>query len=162
MNENFDIDLELDGEEALEAVEDVEKEENFLYSGETDEKKTEPYDLALRSVVFGSLSIIIALFAWLFSLLGSAIVPLLVAGGALAIAITGFVSAKKCGKLLPGTLSEGMMKTGKIVSIIALIASSVILAYTLAVAIISVVLFVFIVLFYLFVYFINFMSFLLH
>ena len=39
-----------------------------IYDGYYDEKIDEPYYVAIKSVVFGSLAIIFPMFAWLFSL----------------------------------------------------------------------------------------------
>lgn len=104
-------------------------DDDILYDSEMDEKLPEPYTLGVRAVVFGSLSIILPVLAWIIHLMGISLIPVIIAAAAVVLAIVGFISAKKCVNAPIGTLSEGLAKTGRLVSIIGLVASSLILVY---------------------------------
>ena len=109
-------------------LDDDDYTEDDLYDGYSDEKISEPHTEAVRSVVFGSLSIILPLLAWLISMINSlSFVALGVAVIAVAFAVVGLVSAMKCQMTPKGSLSEGMANVGRLVSIIGLAISSLIL-----------------------------------
>lgn len=148
MNDNFDLDLD--------EVEDV-ANEDILYDGD-DGETDEAYSLAVRSVVFGGLAIILPVLAWVASLFGSALIPLLIAGGGLAFAISSLVCIKKCGKPTRGSYSEGLVKAGKIVGIIGLVLASVVIAYLLLVIIVSVIIIISAISFYMFAIYISILS----
>lgn len=126
--------------------------DDFLYEGEIDEKASAPYAAAVKSVVLGSLAIVLPLFALLFYTLGSTMIPVILAAVGLIFAIVGLVSAGKGKKALGGTLCEGMAKAGRTVSIIGLIASALILTYIVAMILLSIVVVVLVVAFYVVMY----------
>ena len=85
-------------------------------------------------------------------------IPLLIAGGGLAFAISSLVCIKKCGKPARGSYSEGLVKAGKIVGIIGLVLASVVIAYLLLVIIVSVIIIISAIAFYMFAIYISILS----
>lgn len=148
MNEKYDIDLDFEDGEALEdvAMGDLPQKER------KGKRKPEPYAHAVRAVVFGSLSVVLPLFAFLFSLFKSVFIPPIVAVGGLALAIIALVSIKKCGRLTRGSLSEGLVRTGRIVAVIGLVLSALVFLYSVVVLLLAVMLAVFAVCFYILFY----------
>lgn len=126
--------------------------DDFLYEGESNEKKTDTYDIAVRALVFGSLSVILPMFALLLYVLGSPLLAIAVGAVAIGFAVAGFMWAKK-NTALGGSLTAAMAKTGKLVSIIGMAISSVILAYVLIGLILAVLAIIGMIIFYV-IYFI--------
>lgn len=142
MDEKFDIEIE----------EAVENNDEFLYEGDPNEKDTASYEAAVKAVVFGSLSIMLPLFSILFFVFGLNTLAIVVAIVGVMFAIVGRTSAKKCKDALAGSLTEGLAKAGKTVSLIGLIAAVAALAYIVASILLTIILVVLIVVFYVFIY----------
>ena len=114
-------------------------DDDILYDGYIDEKYREQYTHGVRSVVFGSLSIVLPLLAWIIHLSGISLLPLTVAMAGIIFAVIGWIAALKCKNVPMGSLSEGLARTGKIVSIIG-IALSVFILVNMIISIILTVL----------------------
>ena len=102
-------------------------DDDVLYDSYIDEKYREQYAYGVRSVVFGCLSIVLPLLAWIMHLSGISLLPLTVAAAGIVFAAIGWIAALKCKDVPMGSLSEGLAKTGKIVCIIGFALSAFIL-----------------------------------
>ncbi len=163
MDERMDEKIEIEAEEldtqeplaeAVEAEEEpkadaTEEKDDFLYEGESNEKKTDIYDVAVRALVFGSLSVILPMFALLLYVLGSPLLAIAVGAIALGFAIAGFMTAKK-NTALGGSLTAAMAKTGRLVSFIGLAISALVLAYVLIGFILTILAIIGMIIFYVF------------
>ena len=160
MEEKRDVELkeniELDEMEVIDATYegvDDDDDDAVLYDADTDEKHSEPYVAAVRAMTFGCISLIVPLFAWIVSVFGGGyLVPVLVAAAGVICAVVGLISAKKCVFAPSGTLSEGLVKTGKLVSIIGLCVSVLVLAYILVSLILTIIVVVAMIVFYVIMY----------
>ena len=153
MNENFDIELDLveaiDKDDAEEASAPENRKERPYVS---DEKTSPLYATAVKSVVFGSLSVILPLFALIFCAVQMGIVAPVVAATGLVFAIVALKMSDKCKNALEGSLVEGLAKAGRTVSIIGLVIAVVALTYIAITIVISIVAMAVFVVFYVFVY----------
>ena len=121
-----------------------------IYDGYYDEKIDEPYYPAVKSVVFGAIAIIFPLFAWLFSLFNSmSLMAFAVAITGLVFGVVGFVATTKCGSAPRGSLSQGLARAGRCISIIGLVVSVVVLSVIFVNFLISVLLLTAVLLVYL-------------
>ena len=127
--------VELDVEEAQAENEEVEKIEEVAEETETvvEEpcavvKKESDYELAVKAVVLGSLSIAFALFALIFNMLGAIDLAFIIAVAGVALAVIGSKAQKKCGESLD-TQVAGMLSAAKTLSLIGTIASIFALAW---------------------------------
>ena len=115
--------------------------EDDLYDGYYDEKIDEPYYPAVKSVVFGAIAIIFPLFGWLFSLFNSmSLMAFAVAVTGLVFGIVGFIATVKCDSAPRGSLSQGLARAGRCISIIGLAVSGVVLSVIFVKLIISIAL----------------------
>lgn len=121
-----------------------------IYDGYYDEKIDEPYYVAIKSVVFGSLAIIFPMFAWLFSLFNTlSLMAVAAAVTGFVFSIVGLISVMRCTSAPRGSLSQGLARAGRCIGIIGLIVSSIILTVILFNFIISVLVILSIIVFYL-------------
>ena len=127
----------------------TEEKDDFLYEGESNEKKTDTYDVAVRALVFGCLSVIFPMFALILYVLGSYLLAIAVGAAALGFAIAGFTAAKK-NTALGGSLTAALAKTGRLVSLIGIAISALILAYVLIGLILAILAIIGIIIFYVF------------
>ena len=94
-----------------------------------DEKVDEPYYVAIKSVVFGSLAIVFPLFAWLFAMINRmSFIAFIVSAIGLCFGLIGFVAHKRCSSAPRGSLSQGLARAGRCISIIGLVVSSAVIA----------------------------------
>ena len=108
---------------------DDDSADDDIYDGYYDEKIDEPYYPAVKSVVFGAIAIIFPLFAWLFSLFNSmSLMAFAVAITGLVFGVVGFIATTKCGSAPRGSLSQGLARAGRCISIIGLVVSVVVLS----------------------------------
>ena len=157
MNEN----IELEDMEVIDATyegRDDEDDDTVLYDADTDTKNSEPYVAAVRALTFGCISLILPLFAWVISGFGFYIIPIILATAGVVCAVVGLVSAKKCVFAPAGTLSEGLVKTGRLVSIIGLCLSTLVLGYILVSLVVTIIIVAAVVIFYAFMYAIAFIA----
>ena len=157
MNEN----IELEEMEVIDATYEGREDEDddaVLYDADTDEKNSEPYVAAVRAMTFGCLSIVLPLFAWVISGFGAYLIPIILATAGVVCAVVGLVSAKKCVFAPSGTLSDGFVKNGRLVSIIGLCLSVLVLGYILVSLVVTVIIVAAVVIFYAFMYAIAFIA----
>ncbi|MBQ8849592.1 MAG: hypothetical protein IJ011_04595 [Clostridia bacterium] len=155
MDEKFeDIEIEetINTKENIDLGEDNSPEDDFLYEGAADTKKSEAYGIAVKSVVLGSVAIVLSMFALLLYMVGGGWIAVAVGITALVLAVVGLKSLKKCGSALVGTLEEGMVKAGRTVSKIGVIIASIVLAYIVICIVIYMIMLAIVVLFYIMTY----------
>ncbi len=143
---------------AAEATEEVKEEpkteaegpkvgEDFLYERQADKKRTDEYDIAVKTIVFGSLSIVLPMFALILYTLGGYLMAILAAGLGLAFAVIAFKASKSI-TTLGGSLTAAMSKNGRLLSIIGIAVSAAVLAYVFIGVILSILMIIGLIIFY--------------
>lgn len=159
MNEKIDLENNIDDELTVidatieesrvnvvdSSLGDDDYSDDDIYDGYYDEKVDEPYYVAIKSVVFGSLAIIFPLFAWLFSFFNSmSLIAFAVAVTGLIFAFVGLIASVRSASAPRGSLSQGLSRAGRCIGIIGIVVSSVILAVIFISFIIAIVKLVFV------------------
>ena len=100
-----------------------------FFDGFYDEKVDEPYYVAIKSVVFGALAIVFPMFAWLFAMFNStSLMAFVVAAAGLFFGVIGFIAQARCSSAPRGSLSQGLARAGRCISLIGLVVASVVIA----------------------------------